>query len=173
MRLNSLYDPNLTGTGHQPYGFDQLCSNTGFYRSYLVHAARVKILACSIGGSAEVAVCWKYDVSEGFAAITGLTVDAATEAPMIGVGLLGASGNDRTFVKDMRIDMHRLFGVTKQQYANELTTYGAAYGANPTAAAFLHLAIGSYTATAGENASVQVLIEYDVEFFSSTQLAQS
>lgn len=170
MRLNSLYDPNYTGAGHQPYGFDQL---VGFYGSYLVHAVKVKIMACSVGGSAEVAICWKLDVSQGFSAISGITVDAATEAPMIGVGLLGASGNDRTFVKDLSIDMFKLFGVTKSQYTNEVSTYGAAYGANPTAVAYLHLAVGSYTGTAGENASVQVLIEYDTEFFSPNELAQS
>jgi hypothetical protein len=38
-RLNSLFDPNLTGTGHQPNYFDQL---TAVYGQYCVTAARCK-----------------------------------------------------------------------------------------------------------------------------------
>lgn len=33
-RLNSLYDPNLTGTGHQPYGRDTLATLYNRYRVY-------------------------------------------------------------------------------------------------------------------------------------------
>lgn len=35
-RLNSLFDPDLTGTGHQPYGFDQLALFYNRYRVYKV-----------------------------------------------------------------------------------------------------------------------------------------
>jgi len=38
-RINSLFDPNLTGTGHQPNYFDQL---TAVYQQYCVVAARMK-----------------------------------------------------------------------------------------------------------------------------------
>lgn len=35
-RLNSLYDPNFTGTGHQPLGFDQYAALYNYYRVYKV-----------------------------------------------------------------------------------------------------------------------------------------
>jgi len=170
MLLNSLYDPNSTGTGHQPYGFDQLSS---WFKTYIVHAVRVKILACSIGGSAEVAICWKFDTPSGFQSMAGYTVDQATEAPMIGVGLLGASGIDRVFKKTIDVLPHKVLGITKPQYVNEISSYGAAYNANPSLCPTLQLAIGSYTGTAGENASVQLVLEFDAEFFNPTELAQS
>jgi len=170
MLLNSLYDPNSTGTGHQPYGFDQLSS---WFKTYIVHSVKVKILACSIGGSAEVAVCWKLDNPNGFQSMVGYTVDQATEAPMIGVGLLGASGIDRVFKKTLDIYPHEVLGITKAQYLNEIGSYGAAYNANPTLCPTLQLAVGSYTGTAGENASVQVVMEFDAEFFNPAQQAQS
>jgi len=37
---NGLYDPNISGSGHQPYGFDQLCA---LYNHYYVTGARCKI----------------------------------------------------------------------------------------------------------------------------------
>jgi len=39
-RMNSLFDPNLTGTGHQPNQFDQLAA---LYLYYVVTACRVKV----------------------------------------------------------------------------------------------------------------------------------
>lgn len=38
---NSCYDPNLTGTGHQPLGFDQYMA---FYEAYVVEGATMELL---------------------------------------------------------------------------------------------------------------------------------
>ena len=40
MRLNSLFDPNLSGLGHQPRGFDQLMA---VYEKYTVVAAKITV----------------------------------------------------------------------------------------------------------------------------------
>lgn len=45
-RANSLYDPNLTGVGHQPRYFDTLCGADGTaapYSHYRVHACKIKL----------------------------------------------------------------------------------------------------------------------------------
>ncbi len=39
-RANSLFDPDLTGTGHQPLSFDEW---TSFYQRYKVHACKISI----------------------------------------------------------------------------------------------------------------------------------
>lgn len=41
-KINDLYDPNYTGAGHQPRGFDQLAY---FYNMYRVHACKVTVRA--------------------------------------------------------------------------------------------------------------------------------
>lgn len=51
MRLNSLYDPNYTGAGHQPRGFDQLMA---IYEKYTVVGA--KITVCYITTSTNPSV---------------------------------------------------------------------------------------------------------------------
>lgn len=50
--LNSLYDPNVSGVGHQPMGFDTLMS---IYEKYTVVAA--KITVCFIGDTTVPSVC--------------------------------------------------------------------------------------------------------------------
>lgn len=40
---SSLYDPDNTGVGHQPYGFDQICSTTGLYDQFIVESAEIEV----------------------------------------------------------------------------------------------------------------------------------
>ncbi len=51
-RLNSLYDPDLTGTGHQPYGFDQFAA---LYSRYKVDRVHIDVLFTTPGGSYDMA----------------------------------------------------------------------------------------------------------------------
>lgn len=47
--LNGLYDPDISGVGHQPMGFDQFAA---LYQSYKVLGAKVKLEACGpVGGA--------------------------------------------------------------------------------------------------------------------------
>lgn len=57
-RANSLYDPNFTGTGHQPLGFDQWA---GFYRHYVVIGAKCIVKAVSTDSSNATAVAVNLD----------------------------------------------------------------------------------------------------------------
>ncbi len=47
-RANSLYDPDFTGVGHQPLGFDQLAV---LYNHYVVNSARIKVQVHSAAGA--------------------------------------------------------------------------------------------------------------------------
>jgi len=51
-RLNSLYDPDETGAGVQPVGFDEIMA---LYTYYRVEKVRVKITAVSAGSAAIIA----------------------------------------------------------------------------------------------------------------------
>lgn len=46
---NSLFDPDITGVGHQPLGFDQWST---FYNKYTVYGSKIKAAFCNVDGSA-------------------------------------------------------------------------------------------------------------------------
>lgn len=59
-RLNSLYDPDLTSTGHQPRGFDQLMA---FYQRYRVYGCKMDVCMLSPGTSDGARFKWAVLVS--------------------------------------------------------------------------------------------------------------
>lgn len=63
-RLNSLYDPDLTGTGTQPMGFDQYAA---FYTHYEVKAVKIKVTFSGTqqGGGAGALVGMKVQRGSG------------------------------------------------------------------------------------------------------------
>ena len=54
-RLNSLFDPNFTGVGHQCLGYDQWIQ---FYNSYEVHASSIKIRCIAKDTNPVQLVCY-------------------------------------------------------------------------------------------------------------------
>lgn len=87
-KVNSLFDPDLTGVGHQPRGLDQWAA---FYRQYKVHAVKATVrfngdpqqtgLKQTLNGT----MYWGHDaVDLGFntsAEVSGETVQATTTKP--------------------------------------------------------------------------------------------
>ena len=170
MALNSLYDPNATGTGHQPYGYDQLAP--AFYLNYLVKKVRWRLLCTTIGNTSEVCVAFCIYPS-GASGIQSLSVDAVTEKSNVTTFNVGPSGNDRSRLVEGHCSMDKIFGITQAQLTDNLDQYGAAYNANPTKIAYLELGIGSYSGSAGITLSVQVVLDFEAEFYSPVTLSQS
>ena len=69
--------------------------------------------------------------------------------------------------------MHQIFGLTPAQYAAQTDVYGAAVTSNPSLGAYLEVGIGSYNGTASETLAVQIILEFDAEFWQPKTLAQS
>lgn len=170
MLLNSLYDPNNTGTGHQPYGFDQI---TPFYQQYFVHGCRYQLICTTIGGTAEICVAFQIFPTAAGVTIAGISTDAATEKSTVSTFQVGPSGNVRTRSVKGEVKMHQIFGLTPAQYAAQTDQYGAAVTANPALGAYLEVGLGSYSGNAGETLSVQIILEFDAEFWQPKTLPQS
>lgn len=58
-RGNSLYDPDITGVGVQPYGFDNYCNANAPFQRYCVKASKIKIYPHVYDGESDIrAVRW-------------------------------------------------------------------------------------------------------------------
>lgn len=69
--LNSPFDPNRTGVGHQPYGFDTLAT---IYNRYRVYKVSYSVEVLSTGG-------FTFQVTALNGAFTPTTPDAGSEQP--------------------------------------------------------------------------------------------
>jgi len=163
-RLNSIYDPDYTGTGHQPLCYDQW---QVFYKNYRVYKTDVIISLCNEETNA---------VQVGFVTQpddTAITADdSAFEQPHVYSRILGAeSGQNRAIIK-RTIHHPRMIGQTSQQFKSNENTY-AAFGVNPNTNVFGILFADSIDNSMTPNVSVNVQLIFHVELFGRKEQALS
>lgn len=156
---NGMYDPDVTGTGHQPLGFDQwmgTSSTTGFYNHYCVAASHISVTAFSQAsdntGQAVVLLGLSDDVT------TGIDFNTALENPTYTRVTLGSVGSGHDV---QRITKHfnaaHYFGLSKSSiYAKD--DLKGIYNANPPEQCYYTLYVSSDNPTVNP-AAVSLLIE--------------
>jgi hypothetical protein len=159
--LNSINDPNRTGTGHQPYGHDTFQT---LYNRYRVFAASWRItIASASSTTAYVALVPSNDVN----AYTAF--DAASESPRGFTKVIAPlSGNGPTIFKG-HIALPRLNGSTKSQYMAD-DRFQAIFGNNPVELMSLHINAYSLATTV---LSYNVELVYHCELFDPVFIGQS
>lgn len=158
--LNSIFDPNRTGIGHQPYGHDTLAS---LYNRY-----RVIKCAYTIQGfnSSNTVVVGAMPANE---LITFANTDEIMENPRCRWILQSAGGGIKVLKGSVYIPS--LVGRNKAQYMAD-DRYQAQTGASPAEFAILNLASQSI-ATGDVTVDCVVTLKYTVEFFDVKHLTQS
>jgi hypothetical protein len=156
MNLNSLFDPDRTGTGHQPMGFDQLA---GIYARYRVLKVRWKVIISPSSVTYHAAVVPLNGLLAS-AVTTAATFTAAAEQPRAKLFTQAASGNAHTF--NGFISLNALAGTTPLEYLDD-DRYEALVTATPSEIETLYIAL--YNPNAGTiviNYSVELLFECDL-----------
>lgn len=162
---NGLYDPDITGTGHQPMGFDQLMA---LYAHYTVNRSSIKVQfrASTTATALRAAVA----VNRGQAALS--VFSRVIEEGNVDFGVIsavsGAGGPvPQWFVNAVNVaDFQSITNILDDD-----TLKGNA-GANPgTAISYtLYLAADS---TITDHTLASVMIEYDATFTEPLQIIQS
>jgi len=169
-RMNSLFDPNLTGAGHQPYYFDQLMP--ALYLSYMVYAVKVKanyIFSNNNVGSRVFTylVPGKYDLSLS----SDLPLNewnAITERFEGTAFKLMSVENTRTTLKNFW-KISKIKGKKLDQDDD-----AAIFGGNPTAVMQFGVGAGNVSgADALTNVNIYVRITYYAKLYNRAQPAQS
>lgn len=173
-RANDLYDPDVTGAGHQPYGFDTLCPT--IYNHFTVIGAKIKVQwHNSSTSSTNPAWCGILLSDDGTTATTSSNVNHLIESygagSVLPVGLVGAPNSH-----SVQTVLYRNFSAKK--FFKKAAIVGASNymgdaTSSPTDLAYFEI----YAASMGSNdpglLNALVTIEYIAVFTEANRLAQS
>lgn len=166
-RLNSLYDPNSTGAGHQPNGFDELSTA---YSKYRVDACRWTLLFTTPGAANDIK-CAVIVQPNATAGLTSGNLWVVNENPNGYYGALSSNGDRRCILTGV-VDCAKLAGVSKTKYMAE-GDYSAAINNNPSITQYLTTAIACYDGTTAVSCQVEITMEFDCVFYNREVIASS
>jgi len=155
LSANGLFDPDITGTGGQPMGFDQMMN---FYNHYTVIRSRLRLVATHI--TANLTCCASI-VMSGSSTVTTV-IEQLIENGDLSIATLtyaGAMGSSAKLTRGC--DCAKFQGV--DDILDDPNMRGDA-ASNPTEQMYFHVAVWNpYSATV-PTVDFQALLEYDVIF---------
>lgn len=154
LRLNSLYDPDATGAGHQPYGYDQI---TAIYQKYKVHACTFEVSWWGTSNSAFL--CAQVAGPDDTSVLAGVSPNVVAERPNAEMQVFGGSSQNQVIFRKT-VAISDIIGMNKLQFKTDIDGTTAQYNANPVRVAVLRLAIADPTASlAQDGMSMRVLVK--------------
>lgn len=154
LSANGLFDPNITGIGHQPVGFDQLMT---IYGDYCVVKATIKASFVNADSTTPAIVCLSIQSTSGTTSQIGQYIENQ-DCVWRQLGLSSASSvGQLALTCDMRKQAN--------QDVYQESSYSGDATANPAIQKYFHIAVCAADFTSNLGAVyVNVQIDYDVYF---------
>lgn len=168
-RANGIYDPNYTGTGHQPMGFDQW---NNFYSKWVVIGSRIKVTVWSNGTSASadagmVGVVLQNEVSS----VTDITTLRERNFGRF-KALTNASGSAASRTVSCNYSPRKHFGIPKNEVEDD--QYTGTASADPSRQGYYSCYWLPVASSVTDNAIYGTAeIEYIVKYFDRHDLSGS
>lgn len=160
--LNSIFDPNRTGAGHQPKGRDQLATLYNRYRVYSTKAA-VKLVVSGADVAPTKLVIVPSNSTTAFANITDAEETFGSRSNWYSIYAQPVTSGV--------YNLPEINGRSRKSYeADDLTQ--ANVGADPAESIILHCCAANTTGLA-QTAFLDITLIFHVEFMDPVQLAQS
>lgn len=163
-RANDLFDPEFTGTGHQPMGFDQMMT---FFNHFVVLKARLICTFVNTVASTPT-VCIRQDGDSS--AIT--VIDRIIELGGVVMDVLQSKntyGSSATLELDL--DIAKLQGVSQAAITSDPSLQGNA-AASPAEVTYFHVAMWDTSTTTG-GCIVNVVLEQTAVFLEPRDITES
>lgn len=167
-RLNSLYDLDFSGAGHQPYGYDQVAA---LYNLYCVRGVKIQMVI-SDPSADGVVVAASVQPSNSTFAITGQGVDAIKEQPFSITRSINNSGKQVQTITSY-VPIQTIEGLTRTQFAGALSIYQAGITNNPSRVPYLRIACGSLRGNQGDTVLVRTTLTFYSQFSDRVIQTQS
>jgi hypothetical protein len=165
-RANSIYDPNLSGVGHQPLSHDQWAN---FYDHYVVLGAKIKVTLWHGSSTATDNVFFSLALQDTNNVMTSQSM--IREQPRTSWTMLtppNAGKSMRTLSK--KFSAKKFFGAKSVITWDKL---GATLGNNPTEDALFRIFYQNATSVNNVSVSANIIIDYIVLLSEPKVLVQS
>lgn len=163
-RGNSLFDPNLTGTGHQPLYFDQY---SAIYSKYRVLGSSVKLDVINNGAvSAMFYVCEPNTDQSSIVDLAALYEQARSGAPKIVPIAARVSSRMKKYASTRKV-----CGLTKSQLYDD--TFAAGISSSPSNTWYWNLLFGSVDNSSVPSGYFVIKMTFYVQFFDRVLTSQS
>lgn len=156
MRGNSLFDPDFSGTGGQPYFFDQWAT---LYQNYTVLGSAIKVTAFSVTPTVvyDVIVCPSTSSSSYSSNIE------ASEQPY--TTSRQSQINQPHLLVNKYMSTNKINGLKKSQTTND-PAFSAATGANPSSQWYWHIYANDVVSSSTITLAVKIVVTYYCRFFN-------
>lgn len=168
---NGMFDPDVTGIGHQPKGFDNW---TGVYRHYTVIASKIKVTPVSTDGTAGLTgFYFGVGTTTGTIDYNGMSpttiMESANATSYKFINHFTTSGADNYSAVKAFWSGRKVFG----RNVLGASQFSGSSGANPDEQSFFTVWAGSVNGNDPGNVNYLVEIEYIAVFAEKIPLAQS
>lgn len=161
LAVNGAFDPYLGVGGGQPMGFDQL---SALYLKYRIHSSKIRIKACNLTAIPVALIVYPESSSSAPVSIENDREQRYSKEKLISAVTAGG-----TTTLNHAISVKKLFG-TKQ--LDDIYS-GICATANPSATAAWNVAVYSVDGTTNVSVPVQIMVEYNIEFYDPVRLGVS
>lgn len=156
-RLNSLFDPDYSGVGHQPYMRDTLST---LYRYAVIYATKVELYVAS---NTSMSLPHGINIRATRSAAAPTDFDLERERPY-GKSLVVSPAQDKGRLK-LFIRHHQIFGIKKDTLEDD--RYRISVGSNPTETVFLNIVQSPLpkTSTATETVEYSIRMKFYLKYY--------
>lgn len=165
IRLNSLYDPDSSGIGHQPLGTDQWAA---FYQRYRVYKVTYDITVCAINETCPAGIVAVRTSKFENGIDTDWYEQPRTRRKVIGNG----AGQNRVNFRGS-VNIPHVLGLSALQYKTETPT-SATFSDSPNIEAFMLIGVSPFDVNANYTGfQVFAKLTYHAELFNRLELSLS
>lgn len=158
MSANGIYDPNITGTGHQPMYFDQYAA---IYQHYVVLGAKITAWASTTSTSNAVPRVWGIYLDDNAGALTSKVASELMELPTTKYSFVNQGAAYGTFpVKKLvhTFSARKFFGF--KDVKDNKGEFGSVVSSNPIDQAYFAIWAAAQNES-DDPAAVQFMVEID------------